>query len=191
MDNVKVVHLPKKKVKAMQIKTEAHPNLISHEDVVKSLKRERRERNKRYRSWLGWYWKAYDWCFWTFWSILRSTPLKETKWFFQRGSRGWSDCDAWGGYNYLAKITSEMTAYLARIAHGYPDNTKDIKEWKTILKKISKAFKLVSEKDRYVADLWKRDAKLARQCDMQTNKEYVKVEEGWHLYRRWFYNLWD
>jgi len=194
MDNVKVLNISKailRKSKKLSKKDPEKCSLISHEDVFKSIRRYNRERNKRYRSWLGWFWKSHDWCYWRFWGVLRCHPIKETKWFFQRAVRGWSDCDAWGAYNYLAKVISEMTAYLAHKPSGFPGNLKDGKEWEIILKKISKAFKLMNAKDRYNADLWKRAPTLAKKCDMQNKKEYVQVEEGWHLFREWFYSLWD
>jgi hypothetical protein len=189
-DSIKVIPIKKSRIKMSKDEKEKC-SLISHEDVFKTIKRETRERNKRYRSWLGWFWKAHDWCYWTFWSILRSHPLKETKWFLQRGFRGWSDYDAWGACNYLPRVISGITAYLAEKPNAHPGNVKCINEWKTILKKISKAFNLIDKKDYYNAALWKRDSTLARKCDMQTHDEHVKVEEGWYLFRKWFYSLWD
>jgi len=30
--------------------------------------------------------------------------FKEIKWFWQRGKRGWADCDVWGFQDYLTDI---------------------------------------------------------------------------------------
>jgi hypothetical protein len=195
MDSIKrldLSHCKKLKTRLDKIKKEECKLVpFDFNDEMKKLRKKDRDRQKRYRSWLGWFWRSHDWCYWTFWSVVRSNPWKETNWFLQRGKRGWSDCDAWGACNHLARVISDITKYLTTCYTGVPSEFKNIKEWHAVLKKISVAFDLLDKKDRFSPGIWKRNPKLAKQCDVMTHDESLLVEEGWRLFKKYFNCLWD
>ena len=72
------------------------------------------------------------------------------KWFFQRGKRGYSDCDVWDFDNYLSNVIIKGLKDLHKQIHGVPgdlaDKFKDqndsdstdiaMIEWKKIIKEI-------------------------------------------------------
>jgi len=68
--------------------------------------------------------------------------LKCVKFFFQRGKRGWADCDVWSFDSYLAEVISGGLKDLAKYSHSYPGqgemNTWG--KWKRKLLKMAKAF---------------------------------------------------
>lgn len=46
--------------------------------------------------------------------------LRPIKWFWQRGRRGWADCDTWALDHYLEGILSEALSYLGDHRMGSP-----------------------------------------------------------------------
>lgn len=49
-----------------------------------------------------------------------STAYAETKWFIQRGRRGWADCDTWSLDDYLDGWMPAALRYLRDHKHGVP-----------------------------------------------------------------------
>ena len=46
---------------------------------------------------------------------------REIKYFFQRGRRGWADCDTWDLHDYLAGWLPAALRYYKIHGHGYPN----------------------------------------------------------------------
>jgi hypothetical protein len=67
---------------------------------------------------------------------------RETKWFFQRARRGWSDYDVWDLDRYIAGILADSLAYLRDHHCGYPSGSTD-EVWIATLDEMSKRFKLL------------------------------------------------
>lgn len=114
-----------------------------------------------------------------FWTYKIAIIPKEIKWFYQRGKRGYSDCDIWGFDDYLAEIISNGCKKLAKEKHGYPVNLTE-EEWDIIINKIADGFaeyrKIMDHEDGY---------KL-------TPEEFDKRMDEWFgLLRKYFVNLWD
>lgn len=157
------------------------------------LKEMKEYKKKRYGGVFG---KFLSWWDGIWFGIKHFNIFKEIKYFIQRGIRGWSDRDAWGAYNHISAIISEMAEYLAKPAtkgctSSYPGSLKSWKEWQRILKKISRAYRLINEKECYSPIIWKEHPSLARWCGMQTHDEFKKIQEGKKLLEKWFYFLWD
>ncbi len=114
------------------------------------------------------------------------------KWFIQRGRRGWSDCDAWNFYGYLAKVISEATASLRDKHFGYPSDLTD-EQWTKILDNISKLFTLVNanEIEKLYADIDYNDSKSLRTAYDKEAKQLKEALKGFKLLEKYFYNLWD
>jgi len=108
-----------------------------------------------------------------FWNFVSSIPL-EIKSFIQRGIRGYADRDLWDFCDYLSDIISKGILDLKEMSHGCPGDMT-IRQWKVILSKISKTFKLYEVGN--VRPL--------------TDKECQQFEEGWKLFKEYFEALWD
>jgi len=87
--------------------------------------------------------------------------IKRIKWFFQRGVRGWGDCDIWDMDIYLAHLISEITKNLGEKTFNNK-RKKDLQPEDVILynalKNIEKGFevyKAFSTKNGCVAKMQK------------------------------------
>lgn len=108
---------------------------------------------------------------------------RDIKAFFQRGNRGYADCDLWGFDWYLSEIIVSGLSYFKENIHGCPAELSDncnieegCRKWKEVLEKITKAFEL-----------------NLRQINWEklTDEEIVEREEGLRLFCYWINNLWD
>lgn len=152
---------------------------------------------------------------------------------YQRAVRGWAVSDAWGFSWYLSKVIIEGCEWLKKNKHGVPMSAfKDIKatgkhgehtdeefklackNWKVILGKIIKTFKITQKlqdshwyyqksetynnkeaaRNRRInkkmrkgsSGLWKRN-----DLHVMTKKECQEYEEGWQLFQEHYFGLWD
>ena len=74
----------------------------------------------------------------------------KTKWFIQRGRRGYADCDVWILSDYLAKVTADSLRQLAAISHGWPGEASDwptFEGWADELRSVAEGL------DHYIAGL--------------------------------------
>ena len=68
-----------------------------------------------------WMLKEVYWWFYRLWhNHIRLVP-REIKWFYQRGKRGWADCDIWGFDCYISRIIYTGLEKLRKIQHILPD----------------------------------------------------------------------
>lgn len=138
--------------------------------------------------------------------------------FLQRGKRGWADRDTWGFDYHLAKIITEGVIYLRKIKHGAPgdlfysgrSDEEGFAEWDEILVNIIHTFetaqKIIDHDWFYIPtkewrdDRYKSHVKLAQSFNEQrlakdahamTKEECEKYERGFHLFQKYFFNLWD
>jgi hypothetical protein len=129
--------------------------------------------------------------------------LRKIKWFYQRGKRGWADCDTWCIDYHLAKIVPEMLRHLQENAHTYPgcDEASTFGKWYDLLDEMIdgwEAAKRVCDDD-YVNKIqpnwFEKDEKLTKKtldksCEMM--KEDQKLfEKKAKLFIKWFFHLWD
>jgi hypothetical protein len=132
------------------------------------------------------------------------------KWFIQRGSRGFADCDVWSFDSYLSNIIVNGLKNLKENVHGHPINIGNKKErngekvWKNILDEIIWTFE-VSEKIQNHAWILitskKQRTKFINETKKYENKdikyhimseeELKRYKDGWILFRNFYYNLWD
>jgi len=71
------------------------------------------------RSWYEVIWESIYYPCWRLFDKIRYFP-KEVKWFYQRGTRGWSDQDTWSVYDHLIEIIPPMLRQMAKNKHGIP-----------------------------------------------------------------------
>lgn len=81
----------------------------------------------------------------------------ETKYFIQRGRRGYSKRDTWGFYNYLTNIMVDGLKDLQKMVHGSPsgfvgshsidleEESEGTKEWKRIIGEIIWVFEAIKK----------------------------------------------
>jgi len=167
------------------------------------------------RAWYFVYYPVYRFFYWVIWDNIKPSNLKH---WYQRARYGYSYRDCWSIDWYLADIIPKMINQLKENLHGVPSdiaakwakedkNDDDMKmamyDWETILNRIANAFELEYEiLDHTLFDCRnkteeKRMKKLMEDkdtfegCRIMTTKEKKARNEGWTLFRKYFYSLWD
>jgi len=107
---------------------------------------------------------------------------RNIKWFWQRGTRGYADCDWWDLDHYLAGwLPKALKDFRTKGISSHPVGVKGRKEWVAILKKMEKGFGNFERlSDIFFHPKNKREEKWM--------KDY---KEGLRLFSKHFYNLWD
>jgi len=135
--------------------------------------------------------------------FVERIPL-DVKTFIQRGKRGWANRDTWSFDYYLTKVISEAVYHLKENTNGMPNDLTE-GQWIDILNKIIYTFELAKRmsedelyliKDKKVRDKWQKtldelNKKHKSRDRCMTNKEIREYEEGWKLFKEYFFELWD
>ena len=99
------------------------------------------------------------------------------KYFFQRGLRGYADCDLWAIDYWLATVMVKALAQFNCERYGYPHDMGD-EEWGKIINTMREGFEATLKLD-----------------DTYDDKEYKKVkaiqDKGLALFAKYFNYLWD
>lgn len=146
------------------------------------------------------------WKIYRFFDFLKDIP-KEIEWFFQRGTRGYSDRDVWDVSNWFENTAIPMLEQLQKTKHGYPMNMTE-QQWNITLNNMIDYFKESTEKycsekneytEDYLASLYENNQK---KCD-GIEKEWIRREneitkykiemknKAFKLFSKHFYDLWD
>ena len=124
--------------------------------------------------------------------------------FLQRGRNGWGKRDTWSYDYYLAKVISQGIQHLKENISGCPANLTKGK-WIDILNKIIYTFELakqISEDNLYLINSIKKRKQWQKSLNeinkehnsnyrCMTNKEIKAYNEGWTLFKNYFFNLQD
>lgn len=166
-----------------------------------------------------WYKRAWDFVYYPCYRLfdkIRYFP-KEVKWFYQRGSRGWSDSDAWSVYDHLINIIPPMLKQIKDNKYGFPMSMYDasnkteftdeeqkiaIEKWDTILDTIIEAFEIEKGiSDGNILDLGNKPTKEQKEWSKKHCKEFdltlltakqKRIRKlGWKYFQQYFHNLWD
>lgn len=145
---------------------------------------------------------------WLRWLIynLPEVPMdiyKNIKWFIQRGKRGYSDRDIWSVDYYLAEIIPKMLKQLKEIQKIEKEEIPQ-KRWNSYLDKIIKTFEtaykiannhyIYCESFEYDTEPNKKHREGIKNVNfltIMTKNECKEYEEGWRLFRKYFFKLWD
>jgi hypothetical protein len=119
----------------------------------------------------------------------------QTKWFIQRGSHGYADCDVWSIDWHLTSYMPKALRDLALQVHGTPIidtgrpldpndpsdcDTLTIEEWKETIRYIAETFDVARQIEDY-------DIK-----DVEDMKRKMKrFHQGMAMFSEYFFNLWD
>jgi len=134
----------------------------------------------------------------------------ETKWFIQRGIRGYSDRDLWGFNYYLSEMIPKGLKHLKRIQHilptWKPNEKEEIakKRWHGIMDDMIYTFE-TAEKiacDHYiycpsksynnkVYTKLRKDLGGVDFTTIMTLEECKRYEQGWKYFQKHFFSLWD
>ena len=126
--------------------------------------------------------------------------IKEIKWFFQRGKRGWADCDIWSFDYYLSGIIINGLKQLKKDSYGCPsefyDKTRTNDEcwkWKEILEEMIQGFEAAKTlNDCFFTKVVKKDGRLVKKIDIEQEKQLTKkFERGISLFGKYYLGLWD
>lgn len=118
---------------------------------------------------------------------------RNLKWFYQRGTRGYADCDVWGLDWHLVGFMGRALRDLAEQIHGTPIidtgrtftdpndcDTFTIEEWKATILYIAETF----DQARKIQDF-----------EYTTTEEFtaakVRFDHGMKMFSEYFFNLWD
>lgn len=137
--------------------------------------------------------------------FIRYLP-REIKWFFQRGIRGYADCDCWAIDEYFDRVIIPMIKSLKEGKNGYPINmTNEL--WEAELERMIYYFtestdEGCSEKNEYKNqfisitfgeltdnnDITNKYIERERQIDKY---KYNMKQKGLRLFSKYFYDLWS
>jgi hypothetical protein len=134
---------------------------------------------------------------------------RDIKWFIQRGKRGYADCDVWAFDEYLSKIIINGVKDLKFQMHGVPadqffsskdGNDINMGAWKLILDEIIWAFevtqKIINAEWVYLNSK-KRNKKSTSKFSKEfkyhimTREECLRYRNGWRLFQKYYFKLWD
>jgi len=110
--------------------------------------------------------------------------IYKVKWFYQRGKRGYADCDCWSMDSYLCSIIIPMLRQFGE--GGYPGYgaASTSEKWKKLLGEMVEGF----EAARRVID---RDYPDGSEWLESTNADIKLFQKKSKLFIRWFFHLWD
>ncbi len=147
-----------------------------------------------------WYNKYFAIPFQRFIQAIKDSP-SEVKWFYQRGSRGWSDRSAWSIDTWLVDNLIPMLERLKRDKHGTPSSMFRKKDG------VSKNGISTDEADRLAAQRWDnvlreiiyglKCAKKIEDLDYDyKDKELIKrltksSQRSFELIGKHLFSLWD
>jgi hypothetical protein len=161
-------------------------------------------------------WKWYEWPE-IIWLRYIVRPWEDacmyTKRFFQRGFRGYGDCDLWGMHSFLTETILNMLVHLRQIKHGYPA-TKDENgncgydeaRWDRILNEMIEGFAILRKCDTcdemiewggYSTKDPERDVFERKMQEkyprwrFTTPEEEAKVKRAFELLQEHYFGLWD
>ncbi len=119
----------------------------------------------------------------------------KVRWFYQRGSRGYADCDVWSIDWHLTSYMGKALRDLSQQVHGTPiidtgrplnpDDPNDIdtftmEEWKATILYIAETFD---------------EARRVQEMEYDTIEQYQaahkRIQQGLSMFSEYFFSLWD
>lgn len=159
------------------------------------------------------------WIFYRIKDFIKNLP-RNIKWFFQRGIRGYADCDVWDIDYWFLNTIIPMLKQFNKTKHGYPGNIT-AEEWDKIIDKMifyftesdeQKCSKQNQYKDQFNNIIW-QDGILYFDKNKLTKTEYKqynnirhkyfqrekelsqyrekKKNQAFKLFSEYFWHLWD
>lgn len=117
-------------------------------------------------------------------SLLEPNSADWEEYKKQRIERGYDDTEVWNLDSTIIQFALPRIKTLKEIKHGWPGALSSPEEWDKILDKIILAF------ETYI----KTDGWCTTECRSDTEEEKRNCRifnEGWNLFKEWFFNLSD
>lgn len=124
--------------------------------------------NSGYRPFCSYWWKHH---------LRLSTYTNSFKYFFQRGLRGYAECDHWSLDNYLNEVIPGLVRDLKNHLHSFPVGMS-VPEWEGILEEIAVGFESGNSTD----DCFDRK---------KEDELRAKFKRGMELFVQYYNHLWD
>jgi len=159
-----------------------------------------------------WKWYEYPEMWWRrcFWNWASEIPGFVRR-FWQRGARGYADCDVWNFDGYLANIIYHGLLKLRKDKMGYPSTPDPItgewsfdeKRWNDVLGRMIAGWELAYkctngdlEHPGEMTEVKKAELEAIMQKNWPefrylTYEEEMIMREGFYLFSKYFFNLWD
>lgn len=122
------------------------------------------------------------------WSYYLKHPLdlifewgRWIKWFFQRGWRGWADCDGWNIDGYLLSWLPDAIEQMAKYKTGHPCE-ETTESWQEKLDKMVDGFRAAQTLNNLDYDFKDKDAE---------NALIARKAQAMKLFCDHFDSLWD
>lgn len=134
-------------------------------------------------------WEKIYYPIYRFWYAYNPRQLyKELKYFYQRGTRGWSDGDWWSTNSYLSKVIPEMLRKQAKDGNSYPfDKTSE--SWE---KELLKAASDIEAYEKFETNVELPENKKDHDKYFEQSKEARRrTREGLKWLMENFMTLWD
>jgi hypothetical protein len=126
--------------------------------------------------------------------------LDELKWFYQRGKRGYAECDWWGMHDYMSKVIPPMLRRL-KTGSGCPSEFYDrdatnneCHKWSTILEEMAQGFEAAAFLDNQRYLKWKpgeHGGSILETDHEAMENARLKMERGLKLFAEHYLSLWD
>lgn len=121
-----------------------------------------------------------------------SSLRNNAKMFIQRGRRGFSRVDTFDLHTYLSRVIADSVTHLKEHSIGWPGEPMTLEEWDEILDKIILGFRSAIEKDSCYKDYDNPDEEAAEaEYQAKMAKLDAQFDEGFDLFKKYFFHLWD
>ena len=117
------------------------------------------------------------------------TICRNIKSFYQRGKRGYADCDVWNLDMYLVKVMGGAINRLAETTHSYPNGYEEYEDWTKDLKDIAELITKLYPDDNVNWDL--EGSQFRENYDKVLEEAEVASEVVFDWLKEHFNDLWD
>jgi len=117
--------------------------------------------------------------------LVRRHVMRPARQFWQRGRRGWCDEDSFAIDEWLSRLMPGMLDEIRRREIGWPGEPMTFEEWAGdggILDQIAKGFR---------AAKLLMDYEYGNEGQPSLEELQAQFEQGFDLFKQWFFALWD
>ncbi len=139
----------------------------------------------------------------TYWPVkrfIKDIPwkIKQVKFFYQRGKRGYADCDLWSLDYYITKIMIQALKQFKNNHGGYPGHgeAETPEKWDSIIEEMIVGFEAAQ---RVIDDDYFKTTGFPEQHKEGDAKKWIKLskedqkifKDKMKIFIKWYFHLWD
>lgn len=102
--------------------------------------------------------------------------FNKIRWFWQKHTRGYSDCDLWNLDYHLAKHICKLLRAFKKRQHGYPACLSE-RQWQKVLDEMIAGFSLSDSEEKYFSGKYSK-------------KGWEKMDKALKLLAKHYHGLW-